>query len=193
MDRRAFYHLYVNLNSLIELGMQRRAAQLLASLPDEPPASELTEDEARARMLKQFESLDLSAMDQVWERLRDTPIDYEQIAKDVAAQPSPEREPEAPAPVESGVSGDFDLPDLEEYMRRAYTHEEVLRERIVRLFAKADLTIMSRQLTELGGAQAPLTGELTGAQMEEWLVRDAADDAVLTSLATEMRRLEMAG
>jgi hypothetical protein len=180
MDRHAFYHLYVNLNSLVELGLQRRAAQLLASLPDPPPAPELTPEEAEARMMKSFESMDMSALDQVWENLRNTPLDLEQIASDAAVTP---REPEPAA-----ADGPH---DLEVYMRRAYTYEDVLRDRIDRLFAKADLAAMSRQLGELGGGRSPLIGKLTGPQMTEWLELYDSEDAVLVDLATEMRRLEM--
>ncbi len=191
MDRKAFYHLYVNLNSLVELGLRRRAAQLLASLPDSPPPPQMTEEEAEAQMMKSFENLDMSALDQVWENLRHTPLELEQIEKEATAGPlSRTHEPSADADVD--VDAEPAIPkgaDLDAYMQRAYTYEAELRERIDRLFAKADLGTMSRQLSELGGPQSPLTGQLTGPQMAEWLERD--DDPVLTDLATGMRRLDM--
>lgn len=201
MDRKAFYHLYVNLNSLIELGMLRSAAKLFASLPDMPPEPELSEEEQRAAEMKRFENLDLSAMDQVWEKLRETPIDYEQIARDAAAAPPPVRTPR-PDPLAQASPGavpgtapedEFAMPDVNVYMQRAYNHEEELRERIDELFAKADLATMDRQLEQLGGAPAPLTAVLTGPQMEAWLERQDGEDEVLSAIATEMRRLEMEG
>jgi len=185
MDRKTFYYLYVNLNSLLELGMRRHAMQLLASLPDFDPSPELTPEEADARMMKSFESIDLSALDQVWENMRNTPLDIEQIERDAVAE-SPLQ---APAP--ETVLGDDGLPDLDVYMQRAYTYEDALRERIDRLFAKADLAAMSQQIAQLGGTQSSLTAQLDGTQMAAWLDRYDSEDAVLTGLATEMRRLEM--
>ena len=184
MDRETFYNLYVNLNSLVELGMRRRAVQLLASLPDSSPLPELAPAEAEAQMMKSFENMDMSALDQVWENLRNTPLDPEQVERDVPDDQSRGRATEP-------ATGGDDLPDLDIYMARAYTYKDELRERIDRLFAKADLVALSRQVAQLGGTQSSLTTRLDGVQMAAWLDRYDGDDAVLTGLATEMRRLEM--
>jgi hypothetical protein len=192
MDRKTFYYLYVNLNSLVELGLQRHAAQLLASMPDDPsPLPELTPEEAEAQMMKSFENMDMSALDQVWENLRNTPLDLEQMEQDAVADQSPESAPKSlpePAVDNDGRS------DLDIYMQRAYTYEDVLRERIDRLFAKADLAAISEQVAQLGSTpQSALTAQLDGAQMAAWLDRYDSEDAVLMGLATDMRRLEMQG
>jgi hypothetical protein len=191
MDRETFYYLYVNLNSLVDLGLQRRAAQLLASMPeDSAPLPELTPEEAEAQMMKSFENMDMSALDQVWEKLGSTPLDLEQMERDAVADQSRESTTESlPEP----VVGDDGLPDLDIYLQRAYAYEDVLRERLDRLFAKADLVAMSQQVAQLGDTLSPLTKRLDGAQMAAWLDRYDGDDAVLTGLATEMRRLEMQG
>jgi hypothetical protein len=186
MDLETFQYLYVNLNSLVELGLKRRAGHLLKSLADLSPLPELTPEEAEAQMMKSFENMDMSALDLVWENLRNTSIELESIEQaknphESAAEPLPEL-----------ADGDDCLPDLDIYMQRAYAYKDVLRERIDALFAKADLVSMSQQVAQLSGTPT-ISSRLDGAQMAIWLERYDGDDTVLIELATEMRRLEMQG
>lgn len=180
MERERFYFLYVNLNSLAELGLRQMAEQLLAEPVDTGPVEELTEEERDARMLASFENLDLSALDGIGVATGDEATDLEAF------------------PVEPPAFSLADLPaddgeefDIETYMARAYGFADQLQSRIDHCYRNADLSALDVALLQLPERFSPLTGKLGAADMEQWLELYHEGHEVLGDLATEMRRLDI--
>lgn len=180
MQRERFYFLYVNLNSLAELGLRQMAEQMLAQPVETGPIEELTEEEREARMLASFENMDLSALDGIGVATGDEPTDF------------------AAFPVEPSAFSLDDMPadsdeefNIETYMTRAYGFADQLQSRIDYCYRHADLSAMDVALLQLPERLRPLTAKLSAADMDEWLALYHEGDQVLGDLATEMRRLDI--
>ena len=174
MERRSFYFLYVNVNSLAELALKQLAAQALVQVrtPEPGPQENLSQEERDARVMAGFENLDLSALDGL--ELPAT-ID-EPAALEAPSEPTPDSGEEL---------------DVGGYLKRAYSYEEHLRPRIDDHYRRADLVSLDATLTQLPDRLRPLTGPLSAADMEEWLALYKAGNEVLTDLAVQMRQLDV--
>jgi hypothetical protein len=173
MERRSFYFLYVNLNSLGEIALRQLAADALAHPPEISAPENLSQDELDARVLAGFENLDLSALDGL----------------DLSSSPPDSVGFEASTPEEISAS-DGEL-DVEQYLARAYTYEEQLRSRIDAHYRRADLGVMDTLLTQLPPHLHSLTTPLTAVDMEEWLTLYKNGNEVLTDLVLTMRQLDL--
>jgi hypothetical protein len=182
MDRQSFYFLYVNLNSLAELALQQLAAKILAQTPQPGPLEHLSDEERDARVLASFENIDLSALDGLG------------VANTTEDAHLDELPPELPAESmsEPPTEGDEEL-DVERYLARAYSYEEQLRGRIDDCYGRADLSGMEAALLQLPDHLSALTGQLSAAQMEEWLALYEQGHAALGDLTIQIRRLDMGG
>ena len=186
MERRDFYFLYVNLNSLADLALWQLAAKLLAQpteVESQNPLSQesLSQDECDARILASFENLDFSALDG---------LDLSSITTEPGGVEAPPLEPSALATSEQPNEGNEEI-DVERYLARAYSHEEQLRERIDSHYLRADRPAMQAALLQLPSRLRALTGPLTTADVLDWLTLYDAGNTVLIDLTTEMRRLDM--
>jgi hypothetical protein len=182
MDRQSFYFLYVNLNSLAELALQQLAANILAQTPQPGPQENLSDEERDARVLASFENIDLSALDGLGVASAADDAHLDELLPELSAQSMSE------LPVE----GDAAL-DVERYLARAYSYEEQLRGRIDDCYGRADLFAVQSALLQLPGHLAPLTVQLSAAQMEEWLALYGQGHEALGDLTIQIRRLDMGG
>jgi len=186
MDRREFYFLYVNLNSLADLALWQLAAKLLAQpseVESQAPLSQenLSQDERDARILASFENLDFSALDD---------LNLSSITTEADGVEAPPLEPAVPATSEQAIEGAEEI-DVERYLARAYSHEEQLRERIDSHYLRADLPAMKAALLQLPSGLRMLTGPLSATDVVDWLALYDAGNTVLIDLTTEMRRLDI--
>lgn len=178
MERQGFYFLYVNLNSLAELALQQLAAKILAQTPEAGVLENLTDEERDARVLASFENMDLSALDGLGVSSDESVI--EESPFELSTDPTNEPVIESDEPL-----------DIERYMARAYSYEEQLRGRIDDCHRRADLSAMDTALRQLPDHLRPLTGQLSAADMEDWLGLYADGNEALTDLTIQMRRLDM--
>jgi hypothetical protein len=200
MERQGFYYLYVNLNSLAELGFKLAAAKVFAELPAAAPAEELTQEEIDARVAASFENLDLSALDGLGVASPDeAPLDLEALSRQAdqelaelekmmsAARLSPGGE--APDDEQSGDDSDGEI-DIDRYMARAYSYEEQLRERIDGHYQRADLTALNAALAQLPTHLSSLTEPMSAEDIREWLKLYDDGHEVLTDLTIHIRQLD---
>lgn len=180
MERRSFYFLYVNVNSLAELALQQLAATILAQPPQPDPLENLSDAEREARMLASFENMDLSALDGLGVSSPGEAADVEAFLPQLSMDSMSEPPDESDAPL-----------DVERYLVRAYSYEEQLRGRIDDSYGRADLPGMAAALLQLPNHLSPLTAQLSAAQMEEWLALYAQGNEALGDLTIQIRRLDM--
>jgi len=212
LDREQFYFLYVNVNSLAELGVQQAAMEVLRAIESEPPPAPVnfTDEEIAARLQADFESMDLSALDGIDFNFFGAPPaqagttdplpatvngsngegsngeDLSEGLLKTAAVPSPSDWP----PRESDLEGGEQEVDVAAYMNRAYNHEDVLRERLDRYYRQSNLAQLESLLAGLT-ALPVLTQRLTAEQMAHCLAQYTLDNQPLGDLVTTIRQLDM--
>jgi hypothetical protein len=199
MERQGFYFLYVNINSLAELAFKQAAAKVFAELPPAAPPKEMSQEEIDAHMAAAFENLDLSALDGLGVAKPDEePLDLEALSRQAdlelaeleQAMAAAKLNPVADSdddPAED--SGDGEI-DIERYMGRAYSYEELLRERIDGHYGQADLTALNAALAQLPTHLSSLTEALSADDMREWLKLYDTGHEALTDLTIHIRQLD---
>jgi hypothetical protein len=167
MDRREFFFLYANANSIAELAL-RQSAERVFDQPVEPSVpADLTQEELEAQVLASFDNLDLTALDNL-----------DIGAFDASAESShvPARETSEPFA-------------LDRYLDRAYAAESELRARVDALFGRADHAALQSDLDALPRELPPLTGLLSARDMTQWLEHYERGNDALNSLVVRIRQL----
>lgn len=174
MERREFYFLYANLNSIAELALRQATAEALAHSGEASAPSadeELTPDERDARVLAGFENLDFSALDGL-DLSHVTPEPFD-------AQALPMKYPDG-----------GEVFSIESYLERAYSSEHSLQERVAHHYHHADIPALNATLLNLPEGLPPLTRPLSATDMTEWLTVYASGSELLTDLIATIRRLD---
>jgi hypothetical protein len=183
MDRREFFYLYANINSIAELALMQLAEQILSQPAVPNPDANLTPEEIEAHMKKSFENLDWSALDGVGQSNgADEPLDPAFLE---TLQAPPDL-----ASFEKNLENEGPL-DIGKYLTKAYGHEDELRARIDSHYNTVDLPSLHAALNRLPGHLRALTGPLSAEEMQEWLKLYNEDNDALGDLTIEIRRLDM--
>lgn len=180
MQQQSFSFLYVNLNSLAELALRQLAAQILEQPPEADPLPQMTEAEREAHVLASFENLDWSALDGLDFSSSSETADRDEIPEQLSL----------PVMDEQAAAGDEAF-DMERYLANAYGYQERLQARIDDCYRRADLPAMDAALLQLPKELSPLTGQLSGTEMQGWLALYEQGNEVLTGLTVSMRRLDI--
>lgn len=179
MDRREFFYLYANINSIAELALMQLAEQILSQPAEANPVANLTQEEIDAQVAAGFQNLDWSALDLLNHSTPpDSPLDLQAL--------------EAPPDLASFENIENPEPlDVGKYLTRAYSHLEDLQARINAHYSAVDLPALHAALSQLPVELRALTGPLSAEEIQEWLKLYNDNNDALGQLTIEIRRLDM--
>jgi hypothetical protein len=188
MNRAAFEYLYINANSIAELGLERfgAALEMAAGVADESVHADAAESESLG--LAQLGKMDQSQLSDgfEWETaehdaaLMRAVQRLQESQEDVAAPPSQHGEPAV-------------ADDLAAYLEQAYSTPARTALQLDRAWARAERAGLEALLAALPAGMPALTGALDPKGLEQWLTCYGSGHAALDELVTSVRALALDG
>lgn len=187
LEPERFFNLFVNSNSIVELGFRRMAASLEAELGASSAAgeAELTPDERDALIDQLLKETGASLEGRSIEEIFGPPPSFDPIEQQALVD-----ELEAAArqsELEAGGNASFDLAT---YLDRAYGSREQIEQRVHDAFERADHDQLHALVASVHAELPRLTGRLSASQMELWLDAYAADAATVGALVDTVVQLD---
>ncbi len=185
MDRAAFEHLYLHANSIATLGFLRGMARLIAAPAPTEASPEMQEFVAGIEHdLNNPESFDWSVYDGI-----DEGVEALAKAREEALAANLPFFNDCVEMAEEDEAEDG-MPDVGRYLARALQAREPLAPRIDDSLAKVDQAALAAALATLPADLPPLTGALSAAELEQWIVLYEAEHAGLQQVIEETRKPE---
>ncbi len=211
MTQDEFYYLYINANSILDLGMQDAARDIealfasgeldeLAELADQ----EIMSDE---QLAKQFEGMNKNALDGI-------ELDFfSRQVSEGASETIETGQGKLSAEQETQLDNAFELElnamtaelenvkpvddmenqetfNIDTYMSNIYAEEEVLEKRTKDAFNKADTKQLQAELAKLPPNLASLCSKLSGEQLMSWVEVHDKDNDALDNIIIAIRQLD---
>jgi hypothetical protein len=205
MDRNAFYCLFVNANSLAELGLRNAESDIEDLLADLGPEAQAQPDEEFTHCIDElnFDAMDgLAFYDQDSESNLNTSAAQIQLEEELELSKLLEaKNAEISANFnstedsnniisnspDSAPSPDF---DINIYMTNAYSHEKQLKERVDAAFEKSDQDQITGLLEQITIELPDIRKRLSGEQISIWLDAYTNDDEPVMNLIANIRLLD---
>ena len=192
MTKDQFSCLFVNINSLAELGLRFAAAEV-DEVREEGLLGDLVETTERAAnaagLEGGFDNLDFNALDG---------LDFfDDDSNEKNLFESAESEPVLPN--SNAVNGFADdklnsdsLPfDIDVYMKQAYAYQDQLKVRVDQSYNKADHARVDVLLSRCPETLSNLTDQMTGNEMNEWLALYKTGADPIIDLVVMIRQLDL--
>jgi hypothetical protein len=208
MTQDEFYYLYINTNSILDLGMKEAARGLedLFASGEIEELARLTDQEVMSdeQLAKHFENMDQSAMDGInmdfFSQQDDESMNND--SKQESLSPEEERLNKALDIELSKMTAELEETETSEqhdeqeefnidtYISNIYSEQEELARKTSNVFGKADIKQLSIELNKLPSNLASLCCKLSGEQLMQWVEIQNTDNDALDNLIVSIRQLD---